>query len=301
MSPPVYVAVLGDLHGHLTLAFRLVRRWELIHERSVSLILQVGDLGAFPPPFCLDRATMRFAEKDPDELGFRDYYEGSDEADEIFGIDPSPCYRIGANTVFVKGNHEDFAFLADMASAGDEPVGVDAYGALLYLPNGGIWSCSLGAHTLRIGSLGGVEPREGRTGGAGTPYFNRSELKALRQRVGDLDVLITHDVPQGGAIGLGSAFERRGSAGVRDIIRETQPRYHFCGHWHEPGFKLEVPGATQSYLLNEVNFRSARRLNRGCFGMLRWNGPGDSDFQIVDEPWLGEYTRSNFRTLGQDS
>jgi hypothetical protein len=77
VSEALHLAVLGDVYGHLTLAFRLLRRWERETGRRLDLALQVGDLGAFPPPFRLDKATKPFAEKDPDELGFADYYEGA--------------------------------------------------------------------------------------------------------------------------------------------------------------------------------------------------------------------------------
>jgi len=64
------IAVIGDLHGHLTLAYRLLRRWETENNRVIDCILQVGDLGAFPDPSAVDRETRKFAEKDRDELGF---------------------------------------------------------------------------------------------------------------------------------------------------------------------------------------------------------------------------------------
>jgi hypothetical protein len=54
---PLHVAVLGDVHGHLSLAFRVLRRWEQETGVRLDLALQVGDLGAFPPPFRLDKAT----------------------------------------------------------------------------------------------------------------------------------------------------------------------------------------------------------------------------------------------------
>jgi hypothetical protein len=69
MSNMLHIAVLGDLHGHFPLAYRVLKRWEREHARTLDLILQVGDLGAFPPPFRLDKATKRFAEHDSDELG----------------------------------------------------------------------------------------------------------------------------------------------------------------------------------------------------------------------------------------
>src|SRR5262245_11559286 len=107
MREALHIAVLGDLHGHFTLAYRVLKRWEREAGQTLDLVLQVVDLGAFPPPFKLDSATRRFAERDPDELGFAEYYEGSPEADEILGPDAPDERRIAADMVFIKGNHED--------------------------------------------------------------------------------------------------------------------------------------------------------------------------------------------------
>jgi predicted phosphodiesterase len=104
------IAILGDLHGHITLAYRLLKRWEIEHSRVFSAIFQVGDFGAYPPPFRADKATMRFYEKDPDELSFVDYHLGSEEADEILGMNALPDRRISADMFFIKGNHEDFDY-----------------------------------------------------------------------------------------------------------------------------------------------------------------------------------------------
>src|SRR6185437_8365323 len=139
MSDALNLAMLGDIHGHLTLAFRLLRRWERETGRRIDLALQVGDLGAFPPPFRLDKATRRFAEKDPEELGFGDYYRGGPDAREVFG-DADDARRIDADLVFIKGNHEDFLFLADRASGAHEPVPFDAFGRIRYLPSGARWT-----------------------------------------------------------------------------------------------------------------------------------------------------------------
>ncbi|XYI03622.1 metallophosphoesterase [Sorangium sp. So ce1128] len=135
MTPddPLEIAVLGDVHGHLTLVYQLLRRWQRETGRALDLILQVGDLGAFPPPFRLDRATKRFAESDPDELGFAAYHDGSPEADAILGPDVPPDQRISADLVFIRGNHEDFEFLAEAGAGYDAPVPVDAYDKILYL------------------------------------------------------------------------------------------------------------------------------------------------------------------------
>jgi hypothetical protein len=112
-----------------------------------------------------------------------------------------------------------------------------------------------------------------------------------------VDVLLTHDLPKGCGPTLGPRFGDCGSLDVRAVLDDCQPRFHFGGHYHVDGRRLPAPRRTESYVLNEVNFRGERRLNPGCFGILRWCGAESSTFEIVDEPWLGEYTRVNFRDL----
>lgn len=45
VSDALRIAVLGDVHGHLTLAFRVLRRWQDETGLSLDLILHVGELG----------------------------------------------------------------------------------------------------------------------------------------------------------------------------------------------------------------------------------------------------------------
>jgi hypothetical protein len=294
---PLDIAVLGDVHGHLTLAYRLLRRWERETGRTLDLILQVGDLGAFPPPFRLDRATKRFAESDPDELGFAGYYEGDPEAGAILGPDGPAEERIAADLVFIRGNHEDFEFLDEVAAGANAPVPVDAYQKILYLPNGGRLTFHRGSHRITIGGLGGIS-MDGRPGrDPVSEHYTASEVRKLRARGERIDVLVSHEPPEGAADAIHPRYAGGGSRDVLDLIRELRPKYHFAGHYHEPGQALAVPGETQSYELNAVNFVRPHRLNPGCIGILRWAGADESAFTILDEPWLKEFTRSNYRFL----
>jgi hypothetical protein len=68
------IAVFADTHGRVTLAFELVARWQQDTGERVDLILQAGDLGAFPNLERLDRATLKHAKHDPTELGFAKHF-----------------------------------------------------------------------------------------------------------------------------------------------------------------------------------------------------------------------------------
>lgn len=108
---------------------------------------------------------------------------------------------------------------------------------------------------------------------------------------GSLDILLTHDVPRD------TVMAGAGSPEVRTLIRRCAPRYHFCGHYHEEGRELDVGGTTRSFLLNEVNFHGSSRLNRRCMGILRWKLDEKSTFEFVEDEWLHDYTRADYRGL----
>lgn len=295
MPKHITIAVAGDVHGHLVLLYRLLRRWEREHQEQVDLVLQVGDMGAFPPPFRLDRATQNFAKKDPDELGFRAFYEGDPEADEIFGPDAPDERRIQAETWFIKGNHEDFVFLDEVSSGATEPVPVDAYGKISYLRSGVTGVLEKHGLRVRVGGLGGISRDRGPDHDQQTAHYTRNDLQKLR-RQGAVDIFLSHEPPYGAASDLHPRYMSAGSQELRAHLDEHPPRFHFCGHYHEDGQRLLSHHRTESYLLNAVNFWKPHQLNVGCLGILRWGEAGAS-FHILNEPWMREYTAQSYRHL----
>ena len=83
MRPSTYL-VFGDLHGRVLPAFRLAQAWSREHGVALDGLLQVGDLGYFPDPARLDKATRRHAAHDALEAGARLVAEPSEEADAVF-------------------------------------------------------------------------------------------------------------------------------------------------------------------------------------------------------------------------
>jgi hypothetical protein len=296
MKQHLTIAVAGDVHGHLTLLYRVLRRFEQEEGEEIDLVLQVGDLGAFPPPFRLDRATARFAEKDPDELGFASYYAGEGEAEEVFGPYAEEARRFGADLWFIRGNHEDFVFLDETAGKSREPVPVDANGKILYLASGAVGELRRGDLSLRVAGLGGIRAESGPARVSGTEHYSREEVRRL-SRVGAVDIFLSHEPPLGAARSLHPRYEEAGSPEVAAYLRENPPAYHFCGHYHEPGGALVASPPTKSFELNAVNFWKPHRLNPRCLGILRWTSAQRSSFSFLEAPWLAEYNKSNYRLL----
>ena len=296
---PLRVAVMGDVHGHLSLAYTLLRRWERETSRTLDLILQVGDFGAFPPPYRLDKATKRFAEHDPDELGFTDYVSGEGDAPRFLAPDAPSRTRIAAETVFIRGNHEDFIFLDEVSRGATGPVPVDAFGRIAYLPNGRAFTFTRRGISLRIAGLGGVSIHGDHGYDPVSEHYTAADVRALRQLDAPVDVLLTHEPPLGAGGVLGPRARESGSRDVAELLAALRPRHHFCGHWHEPGVDLDAPPGVQSHLLHAVNFYKPTRLNRGCIGVLSWSSPDAHTWEPLDAPWLAEYTRSTWRALAR--
>ncbi len=278
-----HIAVLGDLHGHYTLACTLLNRWEKETGKTLDAVLQVGDMGVFPfPHSILDEATKRFAEHDSDEISFKDFYEGKGDAQLLFG-----GYKpiIPWNIIFVRGNHEDFDFLAQYADK-DSPLSVDHFCCMWYLSNGAVTQIKgRDGRTLTVAGLGGIE----QTGHSTEQHnFTNSDFRRLLS-MKNIDILLTHQPP------VGYVGDGRGSKKVEDLLKSMEPVYHFCGDAHVPGQKLDVPARTQSYILNEVNFQGGRQLKPRGMGILEWQSITENNFTFIEEQWLNEYTRSNYK------
>lgn len=291
------VAVLGDVHGHLSLAYTLLRRWERENNYTLDAILQVGDMGAYPPPYRLDKPTKRFAEHDPDELGFTAYHAGDEEAAAFLGPDAEPHRYVAADTFFIRGNHEDFVYLDEVARGAKGPVPVDAFERIHYLPNGQRFELSRRGATLRVAALGGISHQ----GGAGHDpiHYTTHDVRVLSKSSEPVDVLLTHEPAYDSGRALGPHYAGQGSRDVARLLSELRPQYHFCGHWHEPGARLAAPDDVVSHQLNAVNFHKPSRLNPGCMGVLTWSSPGRHHFEWVEGAWVAEYTRATWRALMQ--
>jgi hypothetical protein len=295
LSDSLRIAVLGDVHGHLTLALRVLRRWQDETGHELDLILQVGDLGAFPPPFRLDAATRRFAERDSDELGFATYHANEGEAAEVYGPDALPHRALAAELWFIKGNHEDFEFLEEAArEGGDEPVPVAAFGAIRFMRQGAVYMFERRGRAIRIAGLGGIADggRPGRD--PASEHYTASELRGLKSA--EFDLLLSHEPPFGAAAAIHPKYASGGSPEVAELLRLQRPRLHFCGHYHEPGQALDAVDGVRSYQLNAVNFLRADQLNPGCIAIVTWSRPDeDAGVELLDSPWLRAYTRRTWR------
>jgi calcineurin-like phosphoesterase family protein len=284
------IAVFSDVHGRILLAFALCARWERETGERIDLTLQAGDLGVYPDETRLDRATIKHAKADPEELGFLAHFvERKAEVAAI--LDSTDCPMI-----FVRGNHEDHAFLDGLEAEASEPIfPVDAYSRICCLKTGVPYTFSAGTETVALLGIGRVGQPLGAQ--AKPKYLQPDEQERLyRLEATPFDILLTHDVPQ-------DAPGSRGMEEIRLVLDAYTPRYFFYGHTEEPyQQQIDRNGVTTAIRMADLNWeRGARHglLPRGVMSMLRWSGREDHRFEVVDATWLEEYSAWSWRTIAE--
>ena len=292
-----YFAVFGDTHGPLRLMFRLCQLWQLTTKCFLYGILQCGDLGFFPDHNNLDKATKRFALKDPEELGFK-YFKKP----EPVPIDPKLAqilqgFELGFGNVkapvfFCHGNHEDFYAL--QAEVGDANIkAVDYFDRIHWLRTGYVHPTG-GINIAAVG--GGVELSEKKDEEVGLKeLWSSIETDACKKlEKFKFDVLLSHVAP----MGIGGASDNFGSKQLRKLIEAVKPTYHFYAH-HKDIIEPTTIGNTKCYWLNDVNFcRNSKTmkmpLEKGCMGILSWENDNKHSFEIVEEKWFDEVNFLNW-------
>lgn len=200
----------GDIHGALDRFYEDVLAFETALAVRFAWVLHVGDFGVWPDPARVDRATRN--------------HDGAGDFPGWF------AERRGAprETLFIKGNHEDFVWL-------DAQVDREVLPGLRYLPNGATFD--LGGVT--VGGVGGCHGpsnygrRTRDLQGYAKRHYTREDIDRLIA-AGHVDVLLTHDAPAGVVF----PRHRQGAnwasmaAGLDDLVRALRPKVCFFGHHH---------------------------------------------------------------------
>lgn len=240
----MYLAVFGDVHGNLDDMYGYCKLWEEKHNQVIAVVLQCGDIGMFPPDSLLDSATISHANRDPTELGAKDYITGDKRASHP--------------TVFVRGNHEDFDFLYQFSEGGF----VDPYESIYYLSSFHAFQLDSEDGGLVVAGLGGISPRG--EWERGRRYFSDFECDALlKLSPGSVDILLTHDAPEGYGLRHRSGT---GAVEISLIIEHLQPRLAFFGHYGYPPAPFHL-GETLCVGMNNPDFLQLPRRD-GSMGII---------------------------------
>jgi Icc-related predicted phosphoesterase len=286
-----HIAIFGDTHGHIRLMLLLCRLWQENNNSKLDAILQCGDIGFFPDPERMDRATKKFAKRDPEELGFWRYFakpspQEEDPRSRNILCDPSDKIEtVSCPIIMCHGNHEDFESLNECL--GDEDLTpIDYYNRLLFLKSGKIANVA----GIRVAAVGGApeKPDEQNAPSLG-PRVSASACNELKDQ--QIDVLITH----GGPIGIGGETNEWGSRHLRSLINATQPCYHFFAHHGEKIERTSI-GRTCCVWHNDTSFtRNSQNeptgiVHPGAMSVLHWKDKDNHTLETIAAPWYNSIT-----------
>jgi hypothetical protein len=278
--------VFGDLHGRILPAFRFASYWANLSGREVTALLQVGDMGYFPDPSRMDKASLRHAKDDPLELGAQDVAVRTEIADKVFQDDP----HCPPGLWFTAGNHEDFEELERFARGSgnhQSDFAVDAYCRVRGIKDGEVHPFDCG---LKVAAVWGVDG-DGPNARQRLPqrgYIAERAVDALTTQ--PFDVLLMHDAPKDAKrVGYGSEL-------LATLIDLARPRFAFFGHYGGDGERIEKHyGETEVYHLAGFEMRTRDgHPESGSVGVLEWNGT-EGAFAFLSDEDLKPFTRHNWK------
>ena len=279
------IALFSDIHGKILLPFKLVDLYQKETGHSIDFILQCGDMGAYPTLENLDKATIKHAQYDRDELGFHDDFTQINQEIKAF-LD-----KLNVNMICVRGNHEDHDFLDELEKENfqDAQFPIDVYERVFVCKSGVRQELKTENEVLKFVGIGRIGDRKGRSEKRFIQDYERKEIKKLLRTKDIFDVLITHDKDDSSQRGYGMSE-------IREVLDHVIFRYHFYGHTGEP-FKQETDdnGITQSIKIKELEFNESGILEKGCMIILTKENE-EMSIEIVDQKLTNKMTKYNWKS-----
>lgn len=271
------IGFIGDVHGRVFHAIAAAATWQVQIGKRFDLLIQVGDLGAFPDVDKLDPATTRYLAADPAEADFSRFLRAEGERAEALR---HLREQFASAIYFIRGNHEDFAWLRQLpVDATSRTVPIDPFDLFRYVSD----STVLKFGGLQIGFLGGVEER---TDEAAIDLAAYQALMDLGP--GTIDVLVTHEGPYGTSVGYRGAIH--GSPLISRLVEHLQPTLHLAGHAHVLSgphtFGRTTYLGLDCLVASPIWQPEARGLKAGCLAVLDTNTAG---LWPVTDAWLANF------------
>lgn len=272
------IGFVGDIHGRVMHAIAVLSEWQLRSRRKLDLIIQVGDLGAYPEP-SEEVRNEKYVRQDHAELDFARFLKAEGLLERtIREVRRSELNRIH----FIRGNHEDFDWLNERSRQAEQGiVSVDPFDLYHYVSDGTV----IEMDGWKIAFLGGIE----------TPSLEPKSIdsqayeKLMSLPSGEIDILVTHDAPYG--IGLNYHGHPQGSALISKLIDTINPRYLIAGHYHHLNGP-RVFGSTTYLGLNVlVNLRQDGEMRRIQPGSIAVLDTDTNDLRVISDEWLSEMDR----------
>lgn len=275
----IRLAIFADIHGKFLLPFKLVNHYQNKTGDKIDWIIQCGDMGAFPSRANMDKATLRHAKNDRDELGFMDDFCQPNLDIQSF-LD-----ELDVSMLCVRGNHEDHAFLDDLESNYPEQAyfPIDCYQRVMVIKTGHLIELNAtknqDSETISLVGVGRIGDSKGRTHAQYIQKYEHAKLKQLikesKRKNTDYDMLITHDKDIDSERGYGSME-------IAELLNELAFSYQFHGHTGEPYHKRVADnGITDIIKIKELEFDSSGKLDTGCMLILEKK---EDNFILKDVP-----------------
>lgn len=281
------IALFADIHGKILLPFKLCHLYQQETGNTIDVILQCGDIGAFPNLDSLDKATIRHARNDRDELGFHDDFTIENQTIKQF------LEELDLHMICVRGNHEDHEFLNELEQqeTDNSRFPIDCYNR--------VWVCKSGIpqlvetenkeQSLSFIGVGRIGDRKGRSNQKFIQEYEQKIIKKLLKTKDAFDLLITHDKDDGSQRGYGMAE-------IRNLLDNVLFQHHFYGHTGEPfNCVTDDNGITQSCKIKELEFNESGVLPEGCMVILEKLGDEAFNMEVVSTALTNKLTKFNWK------
>ncbi len=277
------IAIFSDIHGKFILPFMLVDIYQKETNNKIDLILQCGDMGAYPDVSNMDRATLKHAKYDRDELGFSDFFINKNNKIEDF------LTNLEINMICVRGNHEDHDFLDELESKSeDSKFSIDCYQKVWVCKSGWIQEFQKGDEIMRYVGIGRIGDRKGRSDAKYIQEYEMKMIKKLYKSKEDFDILITHDQST-------SRSDNYGMKEINDLLNEIPFKHHFYGHTGQPFFQTtDSNGITNVIKISELEFDETGILPSGS--MIVWSSE-KNEIEVVSTKIINQITKHNWKHL----
>jgi Icc-related predicted phosphoesterase len=278
------IAIFADIHGKILLPFKIVDYYQKETGNKIDYIVQCGDIGAFPDMNNLDKATLRHAKYDRDELGFHDDF--TKEKPEIRSF----LDELNIDMICVRGNHEDHDYLDNLEKqyADVTIFPIDIYKRVYVCKSGYIQYFEKDGIKLTWAGIGRIGDRKGRENKQFIQDYERTQVRKLFKTKENIELLITHDKDDLSSRGYGMEE-------ISEALEHLIPNYHFYGHTGED-YKEEFAdnGLTKSIKIKELEFSDTGILGNGSMVILEKNEKEELILEVVSNKILYQFTKSNW-------
>jgi predicted phosphodiesterase len=280
------IAIFADIHGKILLPFKLVDLYQKTTGEKIDFILQCGDIGAYPNIENLDKATLKHAQNDPDEMGFHEHFTNINTTIELFLND------LGIDMICVRGNHEDHDFLDQLEqSSSNSLFAIDAYNRVLICKTAHIQTLKKGTEELTFVGIGRIGDRKGRIESRFLQNHEKEAIKTLSKTDKMIDILISHDQSSSNEADYGMLE-------LHQLLQKVIFQYHFHGHTGQPfSEEIDANGLTNVIKIKELEFESTGILPENCMIILEKAADDKINFKTVSQQLTNQIDKYNWNFL----